>query len=91
MTPPLIAGCLWVLASAIVAMLPMRAQMVPGLLLLVAAPFLILWIGAEHGWIWTAVGFFAFVSMFRNPLRYFVRRALGRPAELPPELRERLR
>jgi len=87
-SPALVAGCLWVIASAVTAMLPMRRQMVPGIALLLAAPVLILWIGASHGWGWAALGIFAFLSMFRNPLRYFLRRALGRPAELPPELRD---
>lgn len=88
MSLPLILGCLWVLASAIVAMLPMRAQMLPGVILLIAAPAILVWIAAEHGWIWLSVGLFAFVSMFRNPLRYFLRRALGKPAPLPPELKK---
>ena len=86
MSLPLILGALWVIASAIVAMLPMRAQMVPGVALLIAAPLLLVWIGWVHGWVWLALGLFAFVSMFRNPLRYFARRALGRPAPLPKEL-----
>ena len=86
MSLPLILGALWVIASAIVAMLPMRAQMVPGVALLVAAPVLLVWSGWVHGWGWLARGLFAFVSMFRNPLRYFARRALGRPAPLPKEL-----
>lgn len=86
MSLPLILGALWVIASAIVAMLPMRAQMVPGVALLVAAPILLVWIGWAHGWVWLALGVIAFVSMFRNPLRYFARRALGRPAPLPKEL-----
>jgi hypothetical protein len=88
MSLPLILGALWVIASAVVAMLPMRAQMVPGVALLLAAPVLLVWIGWEHGWVWLALGLFAFVSMFRNPLRYFARRALGRPAPLPKELRK---
>jgi hypothetical protein len=86
MSLPLVLGALWVLASAVVAMLPMKRQMVPGVALLVAAPVLLVWIGYAHGWIWLAVGVFAFVSMFRNPLRYFARRAMGRPAPLPKEL-----
>jgi hypothetical protein len=88
-SPALIAGCLWVVASAVTAMLPMRRQMVPGIALLLAAPVLILWIGATHGWFWAAFGLFAFLSMFRNPLRYLLHRAIGRPVEIPPELRER--
>ncbi len=82
MSAALILGCLWVLASAVTAMLPMRAQMLPGLVLLAAAPMLLVWIGREHGWLWLAAGLFAFLSMFRRPLAYFARRALGR------ELRE---
>jgi Protein of unknown function (DUF2484) len=88
MTTPLIIGCLWVLAAAATAMLPMKRQMVPGIALLVAAPVLLVWIGMVHGWLWVAVGTFAFLSMFRNPLMYFAKRALGKPVELPPELRE---
>lgn len=86
MSLPLILGCLWVVAAAGVAMLPMKRQMAPGLALLVAAPVLLVWIGWAHGWLWLAFGLFAFVSMFRNPLIYFARRALGRPAPLPKEL-----
>ncbi|MGE5199407.1 MAG: DUF2484 family protein [Rhodospirillaceae bacterium] len=88
MSPALIAGCLWVVAAAITAMLPMRRQMVPGITLLIVAPLLIAWIGATHGWWWAAFGLFAVLSMFRNPLRYFIARALGRPVELPPDLRD---
>jgi hypothetical protein len=88
-SPALIVGCLWVVAAAITAMLPMRRQMVPGIALLVAAPVLIVWIGASHGWWWAAFGLFAFLSMFRNPLRYFIGRAMGHRVELPPELRDR--
>lgn len=83
---PLFFGCLWIVAATAVAMLPMKQQMVPGLALLILAPFLLIWIGWVHGWVWVAVGTFAFVSMFRNPLIYFIRRALGRPAPLPKEL-----
>lgn len=86
MSVPLILGALWVIAAAVVAMLPMRRQMVPGMALLIAAPVLLVWIGFVHGWLWLALGLFAFVSMFRNPLLYFLRRALGRPAPLPKEL-----
>jgi uncharacterized membrane protein len=86
MTAPLIAAALWALAATATAFLPMRAQMVPGIALLVAAPVLILWIGAVHGWLWAIPALLGFLSMFRNPLLYFARRALGRPAPLPPEL-----
>lgn len=88
MSTPLILGAIWVIAAAGVAMLPMRRQMLPGMGLLLAAPVLLGWIGWAHGWIWLAVGLFAFLSMFRNPLLYFLRRALGRPAPLPEELKK---
>ena len=80
-------GCFWVLGATIVAMLPMRRQYVPGVGLLIAAPVLIGFIGWQHGWIFAALGLAGFVSMFRNPLRYFWRRARGETPQLPPELR----
>ena len=86
MSTPLILGCFWVLAATATAMLPMRRQMVPGLALLAAALVLLVWIGLVHGWLWLAIGLFAFLSMFRNPLLYVLRRALGRPARVPKEL-----
>ena len=77
------ACCLWVFASAIVAMLPMRHQYVPGISLLIAAPFLIAWIAVSFSWGAAAFAVFAFVSMFRNPLRYFWARARGEHPEIP--------
>jgi hypothetical protein len=82
---PLFFLCLWVLAAAAVAMLPMRRQMAPGLVLLILAPILLVWVGLVHGWVWLLVGLVAFVSMFRNPLIYFARRALGRPVSPPQD------
>ena len=88
MSLALITGALWVVAAAITALLPMRRQMVPGLSLLIAAPVLLIWIGWIHGWLWVAAGTFALLSMFRRPLNYFTRKALGLPLpDLPPELR----
>ncbi len=84
----LILACLWAIASAITAMLPMRGQYLPGITLLLAAPFLLVYLGYQHG-IWVvAVGLVAAISMFRNPLIYFGRRALGLPVTLPKELQE---
>jgi hypothetical protein len=80
---PLVLGAVWVIAAAGVAMLPMRRQMVPGLGLLIAAPVLLVWIGAVEGWVWTAFGAFAFASMFRRPLIYFIRKAMGLPVTDP--------
>lgn len=80
MSLPLILCCVWVVAGAGVAMLPMRRQFVPGFALLLAAPVLIVWVGAVHGWMWSAFGLFAFVSMFRRPLMALLRHVTGRGA-----------
>jgi hypothetical protein len=91
MSLPLILGAIWVVLGAITATLPMRLQRYPGIPLLIAAPVLLIWIGFVHGWLWVALGTFAFLSMFRRPLNYFIRWAFGLPLpELPPELRARL-
>ena len=81
----LIIACLWVLAAAVTAMLPMRRQYAPGITLLVAAPFLIGWLGWTYG-VWVGIfGLLAFLSMFRNPLIYFVKKAMGKPVEIPKD------
>ena len=77
----------WVLASTVVALLPMRHQYIPGVALLVAAPVLILWIGIAVAWWAGVLALAAFASMFRNPLRYFWARARGQNPQLPKELR----
>ena len=73
----------WVIASTIVAMLPMRMQYIPGVMLLIAAPILFLWIGVSVAWWAGILALLAFLSMFRNPLRYFLARARGHRPELP--------
>lgn len=77
----------WVFVGTIVAMLPMRHQYFPGIALLVAAPLLILWVGISVAWWAGLLALAAFVSMFRNPLRYFWAKARGKNPQLPPELR----
>lgn len=73
----------WVFASVVVAMMPMRRQYVPGVLLLLAAPFLIHAIFQVLG-AWAALAaLMAFVSMYRNPLRYFWKRLTGQQVEIP--------
>lgn len=83
MTPSLIAAALWVLLGAITAAFPIRYQIVPGSVLLLSALPLIVWIGIENGWLWTGLGLFAFLSMFRRPLFYLVARARGQSPERP--------
>lgn len=85
MTPSLIAACFWVLAATVTAFLPMRRQYPPGIALLLLAPVLLIWIAAEHN-IWIVLAATAgFVSMFRNPLIYLTKKALGRPVQRPEE------
>jgi Protein of unknown function (DUF2484) len=86
MSTSLILGCLWVVASTITAMLPMRRQMIPGVALLLAAPVLLWFIATEHGLLVFGLTLLAALSMFRNPLIYFARRAMGLPVSLPAEM-----
>lgn len=82
------AACLWAIGATVVALLPMRMQYVPGIALLVAAPVLIVWIGISVAWWAGLLALAAFVSMFRNPLRYFYAKARGQNPQLPEELRK---
>ena len=88
MSTSLLTACFWAIAATVVAMLPMRRQFGPGIALLIAAPVLIGFIGYQHGWIFAALGLAAFVSMFRNPLKYLWKRARGQNPELPREFRK---
>ena len=83
MSLSLIIGCVWVLIAAVVALLPMRHQYAPGVLLLAVAPVLLGWVAWDHGaWVF-AFGLFAFLSMFRNPLIFFWRQARGQKPKVP--------
>jgi uncharacterized membrane protein len=72
----------WVFASVATAMMPMRRQMIPGLALLAAAPVLIVMVGMQLGWLLAALALVAFLSMYRNPLRYFLARLRGQNPEI---------
>ena len=78
MSLPVILAIVWLFAATGVAMLPMRLQFPPGVILLIAAPVLIIWLGSEFGWIVSIGAFAAFLSMFRNPLRYYLRKWFGK-------------
>ncbi len=73
----------WVFASAAVATLPVRHQYFPALLLLLAAPVLIFMAGMQFGWLYAALALAAFISMFRNPLRYIAAKLRGENPEIP--------
>ncbi len=83
MTPSAIIAILWVLAATVTAFLPMKRQYVPGIALLGVAPVLIVWLGIDYGLIVGILAALGFVSMFRNPLIYFYRRARGERPEIP--------
>ena len=83
MSLPMFVACIWVLLATATAFLPMRLQFVPGLSLLIAAPLLLGWIATVHGWWIFGLGLAAFLSMFRNPLIYFYKRAKGLQPEIP--------
>ncbi len=77
----LLLACLWVLAAAAVAMLPLKYQYLPGIALLVGALVLIWQIGASYGLLPLSLAAAAVASMFRKPLRYLVFRLIGRTRE----------
>jgi hypothetical protein len=80
-----IAACLWVLAAALVALLPMRRQFAPGIVLLGLAPVLMIWLSLTYG-LWVGgVALLAFLSMFRRPLIYLVKRLFGQSQTRPDE------
>ena len=89
MSTSLIWGCLWVVASTITAMLPMRRQMIPGVALLLAAPVLLWFIASEHGFWVFGLTLLAALSLFRNPIIYFARRAMGLTVNLPAEMQQK--
>ncbi|MFG6560012.1 DUF2484 family protein [Sulfitobacter sp. 1A15299] len=74
---------LWVFAAVTVAMLPMRSQYLPGVVLLIAAPVLVVAIGVTQSWAYALLALLAVLSMFRNPLRYLWARLRGHKPELP--------
>jgi hypothetical protein len=78
-----VACILWVFAATGTAMLPMRYQILPGLALLITAPILIVLIGVDYSPWAAGLAAAAFLSMFRRPLTYLTRRALGLPAKRP--------
>jgi len=83
-TLSVVLAVIWVIASTIVAFLPMRRQYVPGGMLMFSAPVLILLLGYQHGWFWVIPATLGFVSMYRNPLRYFWRKWRGQTEDPLP-------
>jgi hypothetical protein len=74
---------IWVFLSATVATLPLRMQFIPGAILLVAGPVLIVVIGFEVGFVFSVIALAAYVSMFRNPLLFLLAKLRGQSPEVP--------
>jgi ribose/xylose/arabinose/galactoside ABC-type transport system permease subunit len=74
---------LWVFASVGVAILPRRRKDGPGVALLLAAPVLIVMIGLQMGWLIAALALAAFVSMYRNPLKFLIAKLRGQNPQVP--------
>ncbi|WP_458790072.1 DUF2484 family protein [Yoonia sp. MH D7] len=83
MSYSLILAAIWVVLATVVALLPMRRQYVPGVVLLILAPVLIVWVGVDFGWFYGVIALAGFVSMFRNPLRYIWARLKGENPQVP--------
>lgn len=78
MTLSLTLAALWVIAATGLAFLPMRLQYAPGLVLLVLAMPLLVFVAIQHG-VWVVLLVLAGIaSMFRRPLGYLLRHLLGR-------------
>lgn len=70
---------IWVIASTIVAFLPMIYQIRPGILLMAAAPAVIFLLASDFGPLVGLLATLGFLSMYRHPLRYFWSRMRGVP------------
>lgn len=78
MSLSLVLSCLWAIAASIVAMLPMRRQFAPGIMLLICAPVLLIYLGYQHNpWVVLAASI-AILSMFRRPLFFMSKRLVSR-------------
>ncbi|WP_417267126.1 DUF2484 family protein [Celeribacter baekdonensis] len=73
---PIVALCLWALATMALAPLPLRHQIGPGFALLLVLPVLLIWTGRVYG-PWPVVcACAAAVSLFRKPLGVLAKRVL---------------
>ncbi|PRY95576.1 uncharacterized protein DUF2484 [Hasllibacter halocynthiae] len=70
MSLPVLLARLWALAAGVAALLPVRRQLWPVMLLLPGGAALALWIAAAHGWPWLIPPALALLSVMRNPLRF---------------------
>ncbi len=83
MSASLTVAAIWAVLAAVVALLPMRRQYMPGLGLVFTAPLVLGYLGWQHGPWLVGLGLLAFLSMFRRPLLYFSGKILGHPVPPP--------
>lgn len=74
----LIAICIWAIATMGLAPLPMRYQMVPGLVSLLSLPVLLIWLAHDYGVVPVLLATLAAASLFRKPLAALSKWALGK-------------
>lgn len=75
----IVSCCVWALLASVTALLPLRVQYAPAIMLAIVVPFLLIFVGFEHGLGAVALGLVAFVSLFRVPLLYVARQMIGEP------------
>ena len=75
----IVSCCVWALLVSVTALLPLRVQYTPAIMLVIVVPFLLIFVGFEHGLGAVALGLAAFVSLFRAPLLYVARQMIGEP------------
>jgi hypothetical protein len=75
----IVSCCVWALLASVTALLPLRVQYAPAIMLAIVVPFLLIFVGFEHGLGAVALGLTAFISLFRVPLLYVARQMIGAP------------
>ena len=75
----IVSCCVWALLASVTALLPLRVQYAPAIMLAIVVPFLLIFLGFEHGLGAVALGLAAFVSLFRVPLLNVARQMIGGP------------
>ncbi|OIQ32285.1 MAG: UDP-N-acetylmuramate--alanine ligase [Alphaproteobacteria bacterium MedPE-SWcel] len=85
MVVSLVLAATWVFCASAVAVLPLRAQRLPGGVLVLAAPVLIWLLFRDFGSVAAGFGLFALLSMFRRPVLHAVSRLWSRSATEEPQ------
>ena len=76
----IVSCCVWALLACVTALLPLRVQCAPAIMLAIVVPFLLIFVGFEHGLGAVALGIAVSLSLFRVPLLSVARQMIGEPA-----------